>query len=343
MKLRLLILALVVLAAAGGGAWWWAHGKRANASRALVLHGNVDIRQVDLAFNASGRIDRMLVQEGDRVKKGELLAELDLVQLRNAVDQAQAQVAAQQQVVARLKAGSRPEEIRQARANAEAARVDAKNAESTYRRLRDLAARRFVAEQQADDARAAAEAAQARLKAADEAQRLVVLGPRKEDIAAAEATLAANEAALAIAQRNLAEGSLHAPENGVIENRVLEPGDMASPQKTVLTLALTEPLWVRAYVPEPDLGRIRLGDSAAITTDSYPGKRYRGWVGFISPTAEFTPKSVETPELRTALVYQVRVFACSPEGELRLGMPATVAIALDQPAHAGPRSCREGG
>jgi HlyD family secretion protein len=347
MKPRVVPIALIVvaLAALGAGGWWWHRHAQRPPDHTLVLHGNVDIRQVEVAFNASGRIARILVQEGDRVKAGQLLAELDLTQLLNAVDQAQAQVGAQQQVVARLKAGSRPEEIRQARANADAARVDARNAESTYRRQQDLVARHFAAQQQADDARAAAESAAARLKAAEEALRLVVLGPREEDVAAAVATLHADQAALAIARRNLEDGSLYAPSDGVIENRVLQPGDMASPQKTVFTLALTQPLWVRAYVPEPDLGKLRIGEVAEVTTDSYPGKRYRAWVGFISPTAEFTPKSVETSEVRTALVYQVRVFVCAPHDELRLGMPATVEVPLDQPARAGgsePEGCRSG-
>ncbi|HVB49959.1 MAG TPA: efflux RND transporter periplasmic adaptor subunit [Burkholderiales bacterium] len=347
MKARIVRLLLVVLALAalGAGGWWWLRGAQQPASRALVLHGNVDIRQVELAFNASGRIARILVQEGARVTKGQLLAELDVRQLRNAVAQAQALSEAQQQVLARLQAGSRPEEIEQAKATAEAARIDARNAQSTYRRQRELVARHFVAQQQADDARAAAEAARARLKATEEALRLVVLGPRPEDIAAAEATLQADRAALAIAQRALAEGSLYAPEDGVVENRVLQPGDMASPQKTVFTLALTRPLWVRAYLSEPELGKIRIGSLAEVATDSYPGRRYRAWVGYISPTAEFTPKSVETQEVRTMLVYQVRVFVCAPHDELRLGMPATVDIPLDQPVPAGahePAGCGSG-
>jgi len=328
MKAKILLAAVIVALLAAGGAWWQLGRRAPSASDELVLHGNVDIRQVELAFNAAGRVAWVMVQEGDRVVKGQLLAELDKVRLERAMQLAEAQVAAQRQVVARLRAGSRPEEVQQARAAMEAARIDARNAAHNSERLQSLASQHFIAQQQADDARAAAAAAAARLKSAQEALRLVELGPRAEDIAAAEATLQANEAALAIAQRDLAEASLHAPSAGVVENRVLEPGDMASPQKTVLTLALDEPLWVRAYVSGPDLGKIRVGSPATVRTDSFPDKRYRGWIGFISPTAEFTPKSVETKEVRTQLVYQVRVFVCSPQGELRLGMPASVEIPL---------------
>jgi len=166
----------------------------------------------------------------------------------------------------------------------------------------------------------------------------MVLGPREEDIAAAKATLQANEGDLALAKRELADAKLYAPTNGIIQNRLLEPGDMASPQKPALTLALDDPLWVRAYVPETDLGKIRLGMKAEVTTDSFPGKKYDGWVGFISPTAEFTPKTVETTEVRTRLVYQVRVFVRNPQGELRLGMPAVTTIPLSQPEAAGSDS-----
>ena len=119
---------------------------------------------------------------------------------------------------------------------------------------------------------------------------------------------------------------------------------MASPQRPVFTLALTNPIWIRAYVPQTDMGKIFPGMRAQINTDSYPDKTYEGWVGYISPTAEFTPKSVETPEVRTELVYQVRVYACNPRNELRLGMPATVTIPLDQPREkAGDiPACKEG-
>jgi multidrug resistance efflux pump len=346
MKRKALLAAALLLALAGlaGGGWWWYQREHRSVGDMLVLHGNVDIRDVQLAFDASDRIAQVLVHEGDRVRAGQLLAVLDSRRLRHAVAQAEAQVAAQREVVARFVAGSRPEEIRQARANVEAARADAVNADQTYRRTMALVAQHFVAQQQADNAKAALDAAQARLKAAEETLRLAVLGPRKEDTAAAKSTLAAYEAALEIANRDLAAASLYAPADGVIENRVLEPGDMASPTRTVVTLALTEPLWVRAYVPEPDLGKLRLGAAAEVTTDSYPGKRYRAWVGFISPTAEFTPKTVETQEVRTALVYQVRVFVCPPHEELRLGMPATVDVALGAaaPAETAADVCKTG-
>jgi len=272
----------------------------------------------------------MRFQEGDRVNKGDLLASLDKTRLQHATDQAAARVAAQQEVVAKLKAGTRPEEIRRLRAEVEAARITAANAERTSHRLTDLTTRKLAAEEQADNARAAADAAKARRRAAEAALHLAEAGPRREDIAAAEAALQADQAQLALVRRQLADADLYAPADGVIQDRLLEPGDMASPQRPVYSLALTNPLWVRAYVGETDLGRIHPGMHATVHSDSFPGKSYDGWVGFISPTAEFTPKSVETREVRTDLVYQVRIFVCNPQNQLRLGMPAVATIDLRQ-------------
>ncbi|MEJ2715867.1 MAG: efflux RND transporter periplasmic adaptor subunit [Deltaproteobacteria bacterium] len=330
------ILVPLIIAGVVGGLWWW-HLHREPAQRhQLVLYGNVDIREVDLAFNGNQRIASVLVKEGDRVAKGQLLAELETQRLKDNVKQAEALSAQQSQVLKRLEAGTRIEEIRQAEANAKKARVDADNAQRTWVRIRDLFQEQSVSKQQADDAEAAAKAAQATWKAAQQVLNLALAGPRVEDIAAAREALKAAQANLALRRQELADARLYAPADGVIRDRILEPGSMVTPQNPVLTMALTNPLWVRAYVAEPDLGKLRLGMKATITTDSYPGKRYEGWVGFISPTAEFTPKPVETTDLRTRLVYQVRVFVRQGQNELRLGMPATVTIDLEQPQIPNP-------
>ena len=147
-----------------------------------------------------------------------------------------------------------------------------------------------------------------------------------------EAGLAARRAELALARERLDDATLLAPAPGIVRDRILEPGDSLTTRTPVLTLALNDPaLGANLHLPESDLGRIRLGMAAEVHTDSYPDKTYHGWVGFLSPTAEFTPKNVETSDLRTRLVYQARIFVCNPQNELRLGMPATVTLALDQP------------
>lgn len=321
---------LLILSGAIAALFWWLNGEHPETQEQLTLYGNVDIREVDLAFNGNERIATLFAVEGEQVTQGQLLAQLEMQRLQAAVDRAQALVQAQQQQLSRLETGSRPQEIRKAQADADAARAEAENADANYRRLRELQQKNLASTQQRDDAKTAATAAHALAKAKQETLRLVLEGPRQEDIAAARATLQARRAELVIAQRNLTDASLYAPSDGIIQNRMLEPGDMASPQKPVYNLALTDPMWVRAYIEAPDLGKINPGMLAEIHTDSYPDKAYRGWVGYISPTAEFTPKSVETTRVRTDLVYQVRIYACNPNHELRLGMPATVSIALQQ-------------
>ena len=327
----LIMLFVVVIGAAVGLTWWFT--QRTAETGELVLHGNVDLRQVQLSFNNSERIAAVLVQEGDRVRKGQLLARLDTSRLEPQVAQAEAQTAAQWQVVTRLHNGSRPEEIAQARANVESARASVVKAKSNYERLKsaaEISAGRAVRQQDVDDAKAAVDVSEAQLAVNQKALDLAVIGPRKEDIAQNEAQLRGNEAQVALLRQQLADAQLIAPVDAVVRTRILEPGDMASPQKPVFSLAMTDPKWVRAYVSEPDLGNVHSGMAATIRVDSFPKRHFEGWVGFVSPVAEFTPKTVQTEELRTSLVYEVRVFVKDASDELRLGMPATVYLNRDQ-------------
>ena len=324
------VAAVTVGAVAIVVAFFLLRGRR-DSDNMLTLYGNVDIREVQLAFNDADRIIRMFVQEGDFVKPGELLAEIDERRYAANADQARRKVEAQKQMLVRLLNGSRPEEIVQARSTMEALLAAMRNAEIIYRRDLELRRKQVISQQTLDDAESKFKEAVGNYDAARQAWILAVKGPRIEDIENARAALKADEAALALAERELADTKLYAHSEGVIEDRILEPGDMASPGGPVFTVALMNPLWVRTYLPEIYLGKVYLGMKASITTDSYPGKVFHGWIGYISPTAEFTPKNVETPELRTRLVYQVRVYACNPQNELRLGMPATVTITLNQP------------
>ncbi len=324
------IIMLIMLAAVIGGAaiYWWVHHSAGTSPDELVLYGNLDLRQVNLAFNGNERIETVLVQEGDRVEKEQVVGTLEMERLKATVAQAEARAEAQQHVVERLENGTRPEEIDQARANLNAAQADLTNTRLNHDRLKKSAGGGATSQQDLDAAQAAFEVAEAKLRVNQKALDLAVIGPRKEDIAEARATLLAYKADLAVSKQNLVYATLVSPTNGVVQNRILEPGEMASPQRAVLTIAITDPKWVRVYAGEPDLGKIRMGMAATVTTDSYPGKKYDGWVGFISPVASFTPKTVETADLRTSLVYEVRIFVKDPADELRLGMPATVQIAL---------------
>lgn len=340
MKKRFLLVLLITIVAVPSAYFWWRQ-QQSDPSGELTLYGNVDIREAQLAFNGSEHIDAILVQEGDRVTKGQLLASLHTELLEAQVAEAEANLLAQQQVVAKLEAGSRAEEIRQGQAELNASSASAKAAADHYRRVARLLEKKLASPDDVESARSQADAATARQEAAQEALALLQAGPRKEDIAAARAQMTARAAGLTSARQRLQDASLYAPADGVIRNRILEPGAMASPQAAVLTLAFVDPVWVRAYLPEPALGQVTPGVRATIQTDSYPGKEYEGWVGYISPTAEFTPKAVQTTELRTRLVYSVRIYACNPQSELRLGMPATVTIARGQtpPSAATGKRC----
>ena len=324
------LLVVCLLGGAGFGIWYWQNQHNDRDVDELAVFGNVDVRQVELAINGNERIGEVLVEEGDRIAKGDLLAKLETERFEYAVARAKAISESQRQVVARLEAGSRPEEIAKARADVAAAKALVADAKRTYERNVKLVKSNAASQQDVDDALAGYESAEAQVKARQALLDLAVAGPRKEDKAAAKALLKRYEAELDQAEHDLQDASLYAPSDGIIQDRILEVGDMASPQKTVFTVALTDPVWVRAYVSEPDLGKIFEGMKANVVTDSFPDKEYEGWIGFISPTAEFTPKPVETRELRTKLVYQIRVFVKNPNNELRLGMPATVKIPFDQ-------------
>ena len=305
----------------------------------LMLFGNIDIREVQLTVNASEHIADVYAEEGDWVKKGQLLAKLDTPLLLAKLAEVQANLTEQQQVVARLHAGSRPQDIKKARADYAAAKAEARAADDTAHRLAKLLPKKQASADDVETARAKAAAAKARADAVAESLALIIAGPRKEDIAVAEAQLKARQAVVQLTQQQLDDATLYSPADGIIRNRILEPGDMVSPQSAIFTLALVDPIWARAYVPETALGKIAAGFDAQIISDSYPGKIYHGWIGYISPTAEFTPKNVQTAELRTRLVYSIRVFACNADNELRLGMPVTVKIPLHQKAGTAAHHC----
>ena len=327
-KLVIIAIALAVIIASLAG---WSFLRQQGDTNTLELFGNIDIRQVSLAFNGSERVAEMRVREGDQVEAGQILATLDTRTLILQIAQAQARIDVQEQVLLRLKNGTRPEEVDQARAEVASAQADADLAAQLLKRLRDVekTTDEAVSQQDLDNARSRRQVAKAQLKNRKKALKLAVIGPRKEDIAQAEAQLNVSKAELALLKHELSLAELKAPINAVVRSRLLEPGDMASPQRPVYALAITDPKWVRAYVTEIDLGRIKPGMSARVTTDSHPDQPIRGYVGYISSVAEFTPKIVQTEELRTSLVYEVRVFVEDAEDRLRLGMPATVRISLE--------------
>ena len=326
------ILLLVLLAAAGaGGGYLWQQQATAHDDGTRVYYGNVDVRQVSLAFDGQGRVTALHAEEGDRVRAGERLGELDTRTLALQAAQAEAQIEVQQETLRRLRNGARPQEIAQARSRVSAADTEATQAQKDFNRVQgvfDKTQGGAISAQDVERARSAVQVARARVAEQREALRLLEAGTRVEDIAAAEAQLRALEAQLALLHHQIAQGELIAPVDAVVRARLLEPGDMATPQHAAFTLALEQPKWVRIWLVEPDLGHIRPGMTATVTTDSHPDAPFTGQVGYISSVAEFTPKAVQTPELRTSLVYEARVVIEDGADRLRLGQPATVRFSI---------------
>lgn len=309
-------------------AWNGLIGFRSSDADVIALTGNVDIRQVNLGFKVAGRIAEMKVDEGDRITVGTVVGSIEKSYFEDEVRLARARVSTQTAVVARLENGTRPEEIAQARAIVAEREAAVALAEATLSRQQDLADRGVSPHQRHDEATAASEQARAALRSAQESLKLAELGPRREDIDAAKSQLEAENASLAQAERRLADADLIAPGAGVVLTRVREPGAIVGVGETIYAVTITAPVWVRTYVAEPDLGRIRPGMPVEVATDA--GKTYSGQIGFISPVAEFTPKSVETKELRTSLVYRMRIVVEGETGGLLQGMPVTVLVKVDK-------------
>jgi HlyD family secretion protein len=293
-----------------------------------MLTGNVDVRQVNLAFEVPGRIASLEVEEGDSVHGGQILARIDTADLEDHVRLARASVDASEAVLDELEAGARPEEIDQARAAVAQAEAELRFAEATLSRLQELAERDVASHQLHDEAQARKDEAEAQLEGARQVLALLESGPRSETITQAAAKLTADRVTLSLAERSLGNAALSAPNDGVVLSRIREPGSIVGAGEPVYALALTSPVWVRSYIDEPDLGAVRPGMAVEVSTDS--GHVYSGQIGFISPVAEFTPKTVQTRELRTSLVYRLRVIVDNPDQGLRQGMPVTVVLMLDE-------------
>lgn len=321
---KFLLAGILAMAAAGAAIVW--HVLESRRSGELTLYGNVDIRQVDLGFRVEGRIARVLADEGDTVRQGQPLACLDDDLLRQQRDQAAAGLAGRKADLARLERGYRVEEIAQARASVAAAAAVAENARINLNRVAAMRASNAVSQKELDNARSASKESGARLRSAQDQLAMLLSGYREEDVLAQRAAVAAAAAELARAEIRLQDAILIAPQKGVILTRAREAGAIVQAGQTVYTLTLTDPVWLRAYVDEPNLGRVKPGMAVRVAVDAAPGKTFPGTVGFISPTAEFTPKTVETREVRTALVYRLRIQVQDPENVMRQGMPVTVFL-----------------
>jgi HlyD family secretion protein len=281
---------------------------------------------VELGFRVPGRVARMYFEEGDSVKAGALLASRAKPPVRDDLAAREAAVAQAAAILKKLEAGNRPDEIEQARAAVNERKATLAYAQQTFERQQKLSKHDFASKSAFDQSLANLDRAKAALRSAELALALSIEGPRKEDIAAARAALDTAKAQRDTSKTALKDADILAPADGVILTRAVEPGAIVAAGTTVYTLSLRTPVWVRAYVGEPNLGRIHPGMSVQLTTDTRPDAPYKGQVGYISPVAEFTPKTVETPQLRSDLVYRFRVVVRNPDEALRQGMPVTVHI-----------------
>ncbi|MGV7094004.1 secretion protein HlyD [Siccibacter turicensis] len=323
MKKPLLIVgALVVIAAIVGGWMWYQHSR----PQTLTLYGNVDIRTVNLSFRVGGRLASLSVDEGDAVRKGQTLGTLDRAPYENALMQAKANLATAEAKLDLAKAGYREEEIAQAQAAVNQAEAAYQYAQNFWQRQQGLWKSRTISANDLENARSSRDQALASLKSARDKLSQFKTGNRPQEIAQAQAGVDQAKAQVAQAELDLHDTTLVAPSPGTLLTRAVEPGSMLNAGSTALTLSLTRPVWVRAYVDERNLHRATPGQQVQVWTDGRPDKPYTGKIGFVSPTAEFTPKTVETPDLRTDLVYRLRIIVTDADDGLRQGMPVTVTF-----------------
>ena len=317
------VIAVLILAVVG---WLLYQQFAGTRNDKLILHGNVDIRQVNLGFRVSGRLKEVKSEEGDVVQAGDVIAVLDDGPYQDQVRLAEAQVAQAQANYTKMLNGFRKEEIEQARAQLAQAKANYDNALRTFEREDKLLQTHVISQSDYDAATSSRDSLKAMVQSAQANLNLELAGNRKEDIDNAKAQLDNAQANLDNAKRNLTDCQLRASVDGVVITRAVEPGTIVATSTIVYSVCETSPVWIRTYVDERDLGRIYPGMKALIYNDTYPNHPYTAQVGFISPVAEFTPKNVETRELRADLVYRLRVILQNADRYVRQGMPVTVQL-----------------
>ncbi len=387
MKKRILIIAVLLLTSIAG-VFAFRHFTGLDDESGLRFSGNIEVTEAQMSFRIGGRLQQRLVEEGDAVTTGQLLASLDWRDQQIGVDQAEANLAHARAVLAELEAGSRPEDIDRAQAKVMQARyslnelengsrvediaaaqaeldravaaeksavVQVNRAQSEYERysrlfktdsvskdiFEDFKARYDTAVNQVTEAEGRTRSAvqqlsllkagprieqiqqaEALLQQAEAEYALIKAGPREEVIEQARAKLQAAAAGLDQARQQLAYTGLLSPMDGVVLSVAAEPGEYLNPASPVLTLGGLDRPWLRAYINETELGRIKLGQVVEVRTDSFPDKTYQGRVSFISAQAEFTPKTVQTFEERVKLMYRIKITLDNDANELKPGMPA---------------------
>ena len=328
MKRRIPVLILLAVLIAAGVYLYPRLDKKSTAENQLTLSGNIEAHESLVSFKVQGRIIDLPVEEGQSVERDALLARLDDADYMQKVRIDEANVQVRESNLALTLAGTREQELKAAQQTMLDAQADLQQKRLDYERAQRLFSKDEVSAQERDLADTALKRAEATYQVAQQRYNEALEGSRKEDIAIARANLKEATANLGLSRVNLNYTTLRAPSAGVITVRQAELGEVVVPGTPVVTLADLDHIWLRAYIAETDLGRIRWGQKATITTDTYPGKQYAGRVSFISSSAEFTPKSVQTYKERVTLVYRIKIDIDNPNHELKPGMPADAHIAL---------------
>ena len=339
MKRRLSVLILIAAVIAAGAYFYPRITKKPKTENQITLSGNIEAHESLVSFKVQGRIIDLPVEEGQWVERGTLLARLDDADYRQKVRIDEANVHVRESNLALTLAGTREQEVKASEQTMLDAQADLQQKKLDYDRAQHLFSKEEISAQDRDRADTALKRAEATFQAAQQRYNEAVEGSRKEDLVIARANLAEANANLGLARVNLGYTVLRAPSAGVITVRQAELGEVVVPGTPVVTLADLNHIWLRAYIAETDLGRIRWGQEATITTDTYPGKQHRGRVSFISSSAEFTPKSVQTYKERVTLVYRIKIDVENADQELKPGMPADAHLVL---AAANPNAGQQG-
>jgi HlyD family secretion protein len=328
-KKRRVVIGAVVLAALAVTLWLTV--LQGGDDDVVFASGTVEATEADLGFQVSGRIEHVAVREGERVVAGDELARLDRSELLARKRAAEAQATAARAILQELERGFRDEEVAQGRAALRAAEQRVNDTRRDLQRTRNLYDGGAVSQQVLDNAETAYELAMADYESVQEALRILETGPRSERIAAQRAALAQAEAAVAQTDAALDFAVIRAPFDGLITVRHREPGEAVPAGSPVFTLMNPDDRWVRIYVRADEVGRIDMGQAAAIAGDAYRDREYAGRVVFIASQAEFTPRNVQTTEERVKLVYRVKVQITGDPGfDLKPGLAADVRLDTEE-------------
>jgi HlyD family secretion protein len=327
MKKKIIIPVVLVVAGAVAG-YFYFRNHRAPEVNHIRVSGNIEITNVEVSFKIPGRVEERPVAEGQTITAGQMVARLEDKDIKLEIAQRKAQVDTARAVLAELKSGSRPEEIAQAEAALERVEADGSRTRVEFERQKRLYEREVISTREFDQAKTAFEGTEARIREAKEVLTLVRKGPRQEKIEQARSTLEQAREALELAQTRLKYATLLSPLSGTVLSENVQAGEFVSPGTPIVSVGDLNRVYLRAYINETDLGRVKVGQDVKITADTFPGKTFEGKISFIAPQAEFTPKNIQTQKERVKLVYRIKVEVPNPEMELKPGMPADGEILL---------------